>query len=327
MTAIETEPNCIDIVRPFVARLEDNPSLPGVQLMGGIGSAALKHEGTVILPDERRIVTTDAFLRESPDLGRYRQNGTLRDMDALVLSDDESQVAAIEKIAEEEIGDGLDISVFRLVSGSQLDEQRAAPFGAQALKTFVSDRYVREDGGLDKALFPFAVPIDSEIMDSWTLEVDAQEYKVMNPAVAILNYLTRSISGLRPKDYDKVQDMAKLVFGKSPELADWAVDGPGRSHMEFAGILQTLRRSNTFPRSKRILSVGGALEIRAGSVRSLRDHEAFMMHDADGQVQDAVLLMAVLKARGLGIGESNEDVVRVFQKFVEGRIGSITKNT
>lgn len=327
MTAIGTEPNCIEIVRPFAARLEDDLSLPEVQFMGGIVSAALKHEGTVILPDERRIVTTDAFLHESPDLGRYRQNGTLRDMDALVLSDDESQVATVEGIAEEEIGNRLDISVFRLVSGRQLEEQRAAPFGVQALKTFVSDRYVRNDGGLDKALFPFTVPIDPEVMDSWKLEVNGQEYRVMNPAVSILNYLTRSISGLRPKDYDKVQDMAKLVFGKSPELVEWVVDGPGRSHMEFAGILQTLRRSDTFPRSKRTLSVGGVLEIRAGSVRSLRDHEAFMMHAADGNVQDAVLFMAVLKARGLGMGEANEDVVRVFQKFIEGRIGNITKNT
>jgi hypothetical protein len=329
--------NCIDIVRPFNNALHERALVSAegeavrVQLMGGIGSAALKHPGTVILLDERRIVTAGSFLTDKSsrrDLNPNRPppNGTLRDMDALVLSDDPKIVDEVEAIAEETIGDQLEISIFPLRPGSHLAEQVAEPFGIKALKTFVSDRYVREDGGMDKALFPFAVEIEPEVLENWELEIGDDVFPVANPASAILNYLTRSISGLRHKDHDKVQDMAGHIFPKSPELVEWMVDGPGRSHMELAGIFQTFRRANSWPMAKRTLDVGGALEIRAGSVRALREHDAFMLADAEPNVQDAALLLALLKSRGLGIGESNEDIVRIFQKVVEGRIGTITKN-
>lgn len=326
MTAVRAELNCIDIIRPFVERLEENPELPPVQLMGGIGSAALKHKDTVILPSEQRIVTSRSFTQENPDLSRYRQNNTLRDVDALVLSDDEAKVQAVERLAEEAIGDQLDISIFRLISSEQLDRQRTAPFGFQALKTFVSDRYVYKDGRMDKALFPFAVPIDPAVMDSWNLEVDGQEFPVVNPATSVLNYLTRSISGLRPKDHEKVQKIAGLVFRKAPELADWAVDGPGKSHIEFASILQTLRHGAASVRSKPALRVGEVLEIPTQSIRDLYNHEAFLLRDADSRVQRKAISIALLKSRGLGWGESKEGLVRVFQKFVEGRLGTIIKN-
>jgi hypothetical protein len=204
--AFAPEKNCIDIVRPFNNELNMWADA-SVQLMGGIGSAALKHPGTVILLDERRIVTAGSFLTDESsrqDLSPIRPNGTLRDMDALVLSDDYEVIDEVETIAEETIGDQLDISIFSLRPGSYLEEQVAQPFGIKALKTFVSDRYVREDGGRDKALFPFAVEIDPEVLEDWSLEIGNDVFPVANPASAILNYLTRSITGLRHKDLAKV---------------------------------------------------------------------------------------------------------------------------
>ncbi len=64
MTEVSADPNCIDIVVPFRDELAQHTDLPDVQMMGGIGSAALKHPDTVILLDERRIVAPDGCLED-----------------------------------------------------------------------------------------------------------------------------------------------------------------------------------------------------------------------------------------------------------------------
>ncbi len=337
MTAPTAEPNCIDLAIPFRDGLLARPELPDVQIMGGIGSAALQHPRTVILLDERRIVAPSDFLTdtESPEgeatqasLARFRTDGTLRDFDLLVVSADPEEIAAVEGVAEETVGEALDISAFGMHTAEQLDEQAANPLGFLAVRTFVSDRYVRPDGSMQKALFPFAVPLEKDVLENWTLEVGGQEFQVANPASTVLNYLTRSISGIRGvKDGPKVQKMAAEIFGKSPELAEWCVDGPGQSQLQLAGILQTLRRANSLPFSKRTLNVGGALEVKAGSVRALADHEAFMIPDADAGTRDAVLALSIAKSRLLGYGESQQWVITAYQKHIERRLDGITKNS
>jgi hypothetical protein len=331
MTRVSSSENCIDIIHPAMARL-DAEGLTDVQIMGGIGSAALKHPGTVIIPDERMIVTAGDFLYDNagnlnPDLAPMRKNGTLRDLDALVLSYDPEHVAQVEKIVTEEIAGRLDISIFPLHDGAELTERRDNPFGFGSIAAFVTDRYVMADEKMVKALPPlFAVEIDPDTMESWKVEIGGEIYPVVNPASAILNYLTRAIWGLRHKDFDKVQEMARLVFAKAPEMVDYAIDGPLKSQMELAGILQTLRRANSWPRSKRTLNVGGAIEIRAGSVRFLREHDAFILRDADRNIQDLALLWAITKSRSVGTGESFEKIGEIFQRYFEKPLDFITKN-
>jgi hypothetical protein len=304
MTAPTAAPNCIDIAGPFRDELAARPDLPDVQIMGGIGSIALQHPRTVILLDERRIVAPADFLTDTETaagqatqrgLARFREDGTLRDFDLLVVSADPDQIAEVEAVAERTVGDALDISAFGFHGPEDLEEQIANPLGLFALRTFVSDRSLDAAGNMQKYLFPFAVPLEKEVLENWTLEIGDQEFQVANPASTVLNYLTRSISGIRGvKDGPKVQKMAAEIFGKEPELAEWCVDGPGQSQMELAAILQTLRRSSSLPLSKRTLNVGGALEIKAGSVRALADHEAFVIADAPTDVQDAILGFSVL---------------------------------
>jgi len=321
-------PNCIDIIAPFRDEM-DRHGMPEIQIMGGIGSAALVHPGTEINLEEQSVVTSADFLGDKTVQGLLApirpEDGTRRDLDMLVLSSYDSDVELVESMAELTVDGTLDNSVFGLHKAAELKEQIANPFGWRAFKTFLSDRYEWSDGRMKKSLFPFAVPVDREVFDTWRLEVGDQAFPITNPATMVLNYLTRSISGLRPKDADKVDRMARHVFGKEPELAEWTVDGPGQSHMELAGILQTLRRSNSFPRSKRELNVGG-LWVKAGSVRELIEDEAFMIPDASPIVQELALLWAVTKARGLGIGESQDWAVKLYRKYFESMFDGITKN-
>lgn len=328
-------PNCIDIAIPFRDELALNRELPDVHIMGGIGSAALKHPDTVILLDERRIIAPADFLTDMESdtgiatqeaLATFRPDGTQRDFDLLVKSADPKDIADVEAIAARTVDGLLDVSAFGFHGAEDLEEQRRNPLGFFALRTFVSDRYLHEDGSMEKALFPFAVPLDKELLENWTLEVGGEEFTVSNPASTVLNYLTRSISGIRGvKDGPKVREMATQIFGKAPDLVDYCLDGPGQSQMELAAILQTIRRANSLPHSKRTLEVG-PLAIKAGSVRALADHEAFMIPDADPDVRDAILAWSIVKSRLLGYGESQKWAITLYQKHFERLFDGITKN-
>lgn len=329
MTEVAADPNCIDIVLPFRDELALRTDLPDVQMMGGIGSAALKHPGTLILPDERRIVAPDGFLEDEgarESLARFRPDGTQRDLDLMVKSTNPEDKAAVKALAEKATKGLLEISAFIYHDAAELEEMIKNPTGFFALRMFVSDRFEHEDGSMEKSLFPFAVPLDREVLEDWKLEIGDEEFDVANPASAILNYLTRSVSGLRGvKDGPKVLEMADQVFGKAPELAEWCVDGPGQSQMEMAAILQTVRRANSLPHSKRTLDVG-PLKIKAGSVRALMDHEAYMIPDAEPNVQDAIMAWTIAKSRLLGYGESQKWAITLYQKYFESIFQGITHN-
>lgn len=328
-------PNCIDIAVSFRDELARHPDLPDVHIMGGIGSAALQHPDTVILLDERRIIAPADFLTDTESaagiaaqeaLATIRPEGTKRDLDLMVKSADPEHEAQVKSIAIATVQDLLEVSSFGYHDAAELEEQRRNPLGFFALRTFVSDRFLHEDGSMEKALFPFAVPLDGEVLENWTLEIGGQEFMVSNPASTVLNYLTRSISGIRGvKDGGKVREMAAQIFDKAPELIEWCIDGPGQSQMELAAMLQTVRRANSLPYSKRTLDVG-PLRIKAGSVRALMDHEAFMIPDAEQDVKDAIMAWSIAKSRLLGYGESQKWAITLYQKYFESIFQGITHN-
>lgn len=320
--------NCVEIVGPFLDSLEQ-PGTPPVQMLGGIGSAALLDETTVIdLDAEAATAPDDLFLPQ------FRDSGTLRDVDVLVLSTSAHDTETIEARAQALIGDDLEISVFGLHDDERVHAQQARPFGWLALKTFLSDRYM-EHGNEDdqtaeqelsgvKALFPFAAPLDSSIMATWQLAVQNRSMPIPHPGTTVLNYLTRSISGLRPKDASKVNTMATALFAKAPELADWIVDGPGHDQFELARVLHSLREPRDNPRS---LTIGGKIELTPLDLDGLIEHPAFLLRDASLTTQQRALKLARIKARALHALESNQTIVNVFQRVAEQRLGAITKNT
>ncbi|HYH36563.1 MAG TPA: hypothetical protein VD706_03625, partial [Candidatus Saccharimonadales bacterium] len=220
MTAAPTVKNCVEIVKPFRDDLERAGLLDEVQFIGGIGSAALADEATVIRPEEGIVVAPEGL-----HLPSRRDDGNKRDMDVLVLSTDRGRIDEVEGMAEEAVGDQLEISVFGLKDGTHVEKQLRHPvFGWKALKTFTGDRYVSEFAGetfMEKVLFPFAVPIPAESMDSGRLEVDGVWLPIATPPGALMNYVTRSVSGIRAKDADKLERMASNVFGQVPDYVDW----------------------------------------------------------------------------------------------------------
>jgi len=303
-------------VRPF---MEATSHLNNIQIMGGIGSAALTHQETMIVPDEKRVIAPADL-----SLPQYRPDGNLRDFDALVLSTSQARVDEVKEIAKETIGDELELSFFELKPLARLQTQRMEPF--RSLGQFVSDRYVIEtdEEGIimaRRSLFPFEVAVDFETLDTWSLSIgdkDPRPTPIPHPGTTILNYLTRSVSGLRPKDEAKVNEIAKNVVNKAPETKDWLMDGPGRSQMEFARIFHKLGRGGT-------LVVGEQVEITPVK-GSLLDHPAFMITDAPSPTQRIALGVTYAKARILHAFESNERVVTLWQRMGEKHVDKIVHN-
>jgi hypothetical protein len=319
------EANCIEIIRPYIDAVAQE-GMPPVQLLGGVGSVALTDERTVIKADEQRIIAPAGL-----HLSNYRDDGNVRDVESLVLSNRAEDVRAVEECGEQTMGDMLIVEVFPFLDDTRTEKLLAAPFGKRALATFVSDRYMPAEtvwtpgeATAKRVLFPFAVPIADEALETWTLEIDdAFEIPVPSPGAVVINYLTRSISGLRGKDEDKIERMAQAIFDKSPDMVDWIVDGPGSEQFELARVFHTLRESKRHPQ---VLTVGGKLDVTALDYYDLLEHPSFLLNELDEGAQLKALRRAAIKSRVLHFGEGLSFIVTPFQKYVEPHISSILHN-
>ncbi len=308
--------SCVDIVRPFVEALDNRDD---VQMIGGIGSVALTDPETVFVPDEKRVIAPADLA-----LPQYRPDGNLRDFDALVLSSDQAHVDSVAAIGEQTIGEELELSFFGLKQLPRLTTMRLKPL--RSLGQFVSDRYVLDNkpGEIvmaSKALFPFEARMEPSSFETWRLylgEHDRYPAPIPDPRTVIPNYLTRSISGLRPKDAEKVAAIADSVLEKMPDAWEWLEYGPGREQMFLARILQTISRGGS-------LAVGQSLVINP--VRfDLRLHHQFMIADHPEAVQSAVLAATAVKAKAVHKAGSSDRLVTLWQRFGEKRVSGIIHN-
>lgn len=319
--------NSIDLVKPFARyykadSLSADKLLDGkncnVQIVGGINAVALQHPDTIIDVKNKEVIAPDSLY-----LPNMRQDGTQRDVDILVLSSEESYISWVQSQAEDRIT-GLEPSVFGYKNAETLKRQMRHPLGYAALKTFLSDRYdhtfdIGLQSGFVKSLFPLAVPINRESMETWTMTVGDTYFPIPNPAMTIINYSNRSISGVRNKDFEKVKQLSSSVLTKAPELRDWALDGPGSSQNQLGLLL----RSYT-PNRPHLDLFGSNHPIL--SLDELAEHEAFMLPDLSHSQKKRILAVTAFKAEVLAFAESNKLIVSLFQRFVEKHFDSIVKN-
>lgn len=317
------DPGCGEIIAPFLAAVGDRGDLPSLQIIGGNGSAALLHRDTSIDLSAR---TIDA--PASCDLPRLRADGSVRDLDLLVLSSCHEHLDVVQGLAESAIGGRLQVSVFGLKCPDELIRQRQQPLRSTAC-VFLGDRYVDvaantgSTGGF-KALYPFATPMAIDALDSFQLTIgDREPFPTSHPGATILNYLTRSISGLRAKDEAKVRRMSQQVLSGCPELSAWIHDGPGQPTLELARLIQTLGEPRRNPQP---LSLGDALRVEPYRLDDLVTHPGFMASHLSPWRQRAVLELAHAKAQLLRAVESRPGVVSFWQKNIEQRAHRLVHN-
>lgn len=313
--------SCLEISEPYFEALQRR-QVNDVQIMGGVGSAALVDPDLFIDDATQTLIPL-----KSIDLPQFRPGGSKRDLDVLVLSTDQGTIDSEEALAQEIIGEDLDLSFFGLLKASTLHHQASRPLRSTA-RTFLADRYVNsnQSGGIEqayKALYPFSIEVDPAAFETWHLQYNGISVPIPHPGTSLLNYVTRSISGLRTKDVAKVTEITDNILGKSPEVKEWMLDGPGRGMLHFARILHTVREPRNNPRP---LDVGEHLTLPPVTEEELEAATNPLLHGMSDRERRVMIAVARLKARTLHKAESNQRLVDFFQNRLERRVDGIVKN-
>lgn len=308
--------NSVEVIRPFVERME---GARDIQVLGGIASTALRHPDLVVDMNARELRVP------AHDLSARRPNGAKRDADILVTSSDEARIQEVKAIALEEIQKKLTVSMCSIRSFDELQERRRVAVTRPLSKTsFLSERYEAMKGGgaYVKSLSPFAVPIHPSTLEQWQLIVnDEVSIPVSHPGTTIANYTQRSISGVRPKDYDKMSEASQNAYKKAPELQEWLQDGPGTSQMVLTQILYSLRYHSLD--SVRVFGI----ELPLVSHDVLAESATFMDSYADREDRRRAVGLAAWKASVMYGFENNPLIVKSLNNaVVERALGAFTGN-
>lgn len=320
----ENKENCIDIIRPFINELHNRKMCGDVQIVGGVTTFGLKEKASKFFVKKKLVVVPKDI--DYSSIGQFREDGNLRDLDVFTKSTNPETLANVEKIAKDTIHDKLIMSVFGLHTHEELVKQIENPVSSLFLKVYLADRYVtvQENGQITKvlkALYPFSVEMNQKCLENWGLVFgDDKPIPIPHPGTVILNYLTRSVSGLRPKDAIKINDLSKNVFTKAPELYDWIVEGPGKSQLELANILYTLSKS-MFDKT---LIIGDKLEIKPQNILKLPKNPNMLIKN-DQSAYFAVFV-SLIKAQAVHFVEKHSRAVTFFQKYFEPHMDFIVKN-
>lgn len=308
--------NSVEILRSFAERVQ---GAPDIQLLGGIASTALRHPDLVIDMQNRELRVPHH------DLSARRPNGAKRDADILVTSSDEARIQEVKAIAFEEIQKQLTVSVCSIRSFDELQDRRRVAVSRPFSKTsFLSERYEASHAGhaYVKSLSPFAVPIEPTTLQQWQLIInDELSLPVSHPGATIANYTQRSISGVRPKDYQKMSEASQNAYAKAPELRDWLQDGPGSSQMTLTQILYSLRFEALD--AVRVLGV----ELPLVPLDVLAEGPAFMDTFAEPEGKRRAVAQAAWKASTMYAIENNPVIVKALNNgVVERALGVFTGN-
>jgi hypothetical protein len=193
------------------------------------------------------------------------------------------------------------------------------PLGLRALLAALSDRFYdpRGDGGaMVTAMFPFAAELRPEVNETWQMQSGDTIMNVLHPASVLINYSRRSIGGIRPKDRAKIDVIAENVFGKHPELLDWAINGPGEPQVQLTDLIRSLTPDNDHQDYFRL---GKPSHL---SVADLAESELMLIPEEDVKVRRLLADFAMHKASFVRAFESSEEYVAIHQKYFERSIFS-----
>lgn len=205
-------------------------------VVGGLASAALAHPGTRFDIGQRTIIPP-----EDLTLPSARENGTLRDIDVLVLSPEEKKIDDVQNSVQSVVGDNLEISVFGIDSHEMYAEE--SRHWSRNFKEFLSQRTVDEQGRHRYVLRPIEQTVSEESYEPWAMLIPSDDYiQVMHPVAQLMCYKMRSISGLRSKDAQKVENIAGNIL-TIPEFQTELEYGVYKEWQIFANAVERIRKS------------------------------------------------------------------------------------
>ena len=219
------------------ALIEQVPDDTPFFVLGGIMTAALRDERTVIDFDGRQVVAPKEVA-----IPNRRKNGTRRDIDILIADTIERTTGrSVSGVASEAIDNELDVSVFGL---DRHEDLRAKSRLMRQATEWLSSRTVDDDGVHRYELFPLSQEVKSASYTPWKLKYNSSSegVSVLHPVGHALAYRMRSISGVRAKDKEKLSEMEHRLY-EHPEARAAVNEGDFREWAIFASALSRLRKN------------------------------------------------------------------------------------
>jgi hypothetical protein len=246
---------CYDVIGELDAATQDILD-PGQQyyVLGGIATAAIKHPDSVFDHQTNRLIA--AVDSGEPIL---RNNDTRRDIDLLVLDIlTAEQAKRIRQRASIAIGKQLVVSVFGL---TEHQEPNMLYRTVKSIAAWTSVRTLADDGTLRYELHPLQQEVSRESYSPWALQLpNGHEVSILNPAAHMLAYYMRSISGLRNKDAEKVEEMRRKILNDQ-NFKEQIFDGPLQSWQQFADDVDRLGNRSPHDEALPIGAVASAFEV------------------------------------------------------------------
>lgn len=315
---IEHDSSALGAIRPFLERLN---GAPDVQILGGVGSVALRHPDLVIDFDARELRVP--FI----DLSVFRETGKKRDADIFVATSNGDRIKEVKALAQQTIEDGMEIAVCSVRSERAFRKQLPSfilPSGP--FHSVTSERYETNGEGTEhmKILAPFGAAIDQSALEQWHIVAEDDEVviPISHPGATIANYTQRSISGLRPKDKVKMDAAALNVFRVSPEVREWLIEGPGRSQLDLSVAFLSLRH----PLDETVHLIDG-IELPSMKWDELIDGPINLATQYPRYFRERAVGFAALKAKVAFAIESRLDLVDklnngTFERFMKPFVGN-----
>lgn len=209
------------VARGFHDRMEDC-EVP-YNVVGGLGLHAVTNAAEIDW--DNHVV----YMPSGVCLPCLRENGTVRDLDTLVQSTDKTVVKGCRQKISDAIGDKLVVSAFGL---NPYEKNHRGIFD------FVGDRYVDNEGRLYWRLGGIETEIPLESLDPWLVEQAGETVcAILNPISQLGAYTCRSITGLRPKDEEKVAKLINIVMPN-----DKISDIPAAYREQYFAFLEQSRK-------------------------------------------------------------------------------------
>lgn len=175
----------------------------------------------------------------SARLSSRRDNGTLRDLDVLTPTTDKEQAQLLNQEMKQCLAGDMVTSAFRV---RPYEENKIGLFD------FVGDRYLQETPGGNQKLFWRLSGIETEIpvqsLEPWQVVWQGQNlFNTIGPVAHLGAYINRSITGVCPKDTEKVVALKRIVM-PGGRMKDIPVDYREQyfAFLEQAGKVARARR-------------------------------------------------------------------------------------
>lgn len=222
------------------------------RVLGGIAAHAILNAN--IIHWEDRIIEVDCEVH----LSTRRENDTVRDIDTLIVSSSSQEVNKAKEALTDVVGNDLSVSVFGLRKRVKTRKTLIPNMD------FVSHRTIDEEGNFYIHLDEVETALTNDWYDAWEVrrpQDDSPLFQTLSPVAIEAGYRMRSITGVRPKDKDKLEklrerislddDLANAQLTESLSAVYTAQQAAGRAHA--LAIEEKRNTSKTWFRTKAML--------------------------------------------------------------------------